>query len=80
MQSWPSAMPSGRMQLGELALRTGQTIERVARLSTRQLRRRALFLLINLLVAAVVMALPFIGGVAARPVAQASALSASVGE
>ena len=79
MQSWPSAMPSGRIQLGELALRTGQTIERVARLSTRHLGRRALFLLINLLVAAVVMALPFIGGVAARPAAQASVFTASVG-
>jgi murein DD-endopeptidase MepM/ murein hydrolase activator NlpD len=72
-------MPPGRAQLDELARRTGQTIERVARVSTRHLGRRALFLLINLLVAAVVMALPFIGGVAARPVAQASVFSASVG-
>jgi murein DD-endopeptidase MepM/ murein hydrolase activator NlpD len=69
-------MPLGRMQLEELALRTGQTIERVARLSTRQLGRRAPFLFINLLVAAVVMALPFIGGDAARP---ASAVAASIG-
>ena len=72
-------MPSGRVQLGELAQRTGQTIERVARLGTRHLGRRALFLFINLLVAAVVMSLPFIGGGAARPVAQASVFSASVG-
>jgi len=72
-------MPSGRVQLEELARQTGQTIERVARLSTRHLGRRALFLLINLIVAAVVMALPFIGGAAARPAAQASVLSASVG-
>ena len=53
-------MPSGRMQFGEHARQTGRTIERLLRLSTRHLGRRALFLLINLLVAAVVMALPFL--------------------
>lgn len=72
-------MPSGRMQLGELVRQARQTSERLAHVGTRHLGRRALFLTINLLVAAVVMALPFIGGVAARPVAQASVLSASVG-
>ena len=72
-------MPSGRIPLGELARRTSQTIERLAHVGTRHLGRRALFLLINLLVAAVVMALPFIGGVATRPIAQASVLSTSVG-
>ena len=72
-------MPSGRMQLEELARQTRRTIERVARLSTRHLGRRALFLFINLIVAAVVMALPFIGGAAARPAAQASVFSTSVG-
>ena len=72
-------MPLGRMQLGELARQTGQTTRRLARLGTRQLGRRAAFLFINLLVAAVVMALPFIGGVAARPVAQAPLFAASVG-
>jgi len=67
------------MQLEELARQTRRSIERVARLSTRHLGRRALFLFINLIVAAVVMALPFIGGAAARPAAQASTFSASVG-
>jgi murein DD-endopeptidase MepM/ murein hydrolase activator NlpD len=78
MQSWPSAVPSGRIELGELAQHARQTIERRVRLGTRHLGRRALFLLINLLVAAVVMALPFIGG-AARSAAPASAFATAVG-
>ena len=72
-------MPLGRMQQGDLARRTGQTIERLAHVGTRHLGRRALFLLVNLLVAAVVMALPFIGGAAARSATQATVFSASVG-
>jgi len=72
-------MPSGQMQLEELARRIRQTTERAARLSTRHLGRRALFLSLNLVVAAIVMALPFIGGAAARPAAQASVFTASVG-
>jgi len=72
-------MPSGRMQLGELARHSRQTIERRLRLSTRHLGRRALFVLINLLVAAVVMALPFIGGTAARPAAQAADFTGAIG-
>jgi len=72
-------MPLVRMRLGERAHQAGQTVERLAHVGTRHLGRRALFLLINLLVAAIVTALPFIGGVAARPAPQASLFSASVG-
>jgi murein DD-endopeptidase MepM/ murein hydrolase activator NlpD len=72
-------MPSGRMQLEELALKAGRTIERLALISTRQLGRRALLLLVNLLVAAVVMALPFLAGASAGPSAQASVLNAPIG-
>jgi murein DD-endopeptidase MepM/ murein hydrolase activator NlpD len=79
MQSWPSVMPSGRMQLGELARQTRQTIERLRHAGTRHLGRRALFLVVDLLVVAIVMALPFIGAAATQPAAQASVFSASVG-
>jgi murein DD-endopeptidase MepM/ murein hydrolase activator NlpD len=72
-------MPSGRMQLQQLALKAGGTIERLARISTRQLGRRALFLLVNLLVAAVVMSLPFIAGGATLPSTQASIFNAPIG-
>jgi murein DD-endopeptidase MepM/ murein hydrolase activator NlpD len=67
------------MQLEELARRISQTSEHAVRLGTRQLGRRVLFVSINLLVAAVVMALPYVGGVAARPVAQNPGFSTSVG-
>ena len=72
-------MPWERMQLEERAHKIGRTTERLVRLSTRHLGRHAIFVVLNLLVAAVVMALPFIGGAAARPVAQASAFASSVG-
>ena len=51
----------------------------MALIGTRQLGRRAAFLLVNLLVAGVVMSLPFIGGATAHPSAQASVFSAPVG-
>lgn len=72
----PSALPSRRPQLGELAQKAGGTIERLSLISTRQLGRRALFVVINLLVAAVVMSLPFVAGAAARPSAPPSVLNA----
>src|SRR4029077_6024154 len=72
-------MPSGRMQLGELAQNAGRTIERLALISTRQLGRRVLLVLVNLLVAAVVMALPFISGGSAGPSAEGSTFNAPIG-
>jgi murein DD-endopeptidase MepM/ murein hydrolase activator NlpD len=72
-------MPSGRMQLEELALKAGRTVERLALISTRQLGRRALFLLVNLLVAGVVMSLPFVAGASAGPNTQASIFNAPIG-
>jgi murein DD-endopeptidase MepM/ murein hydrolase activator NlpD len=72
-------MPSGRMQLGELALNAGGTIERWVRVGTRQLGRRALFLLVNLLVAAGVVSLPFMASAASHPNAQVSAFASAVG-
>lgn len=77
--SKPSAMPSGRQQLEELAQKAGGTIERMALISTRQLGRRALFVVVNLLVAAVVMSLPFIASAAAHPSAQDSVFNAPIG-
>jgi murein DD-endopeptidase MepM/ murein hydrolase activator NlpD len=73
-------MPLGRMQLPELAQQAGRTIERLLVIGTRHLGRRALFLLVNLLVAAVVMSLPFIAGAAAaRPNAPISSFTTAVG-
>jgi murein DD-endopeptidase MepM/ murein hydrolase activator NlpD len=48
-------------------------------ISTRQLGRRAAFVLVNLLVAAIVMSLPFIAGAATRPTAQASVFDQPIG-
>jgi murein DD-endopeptidase MepM/ murein hydrolase activator NlpD len=67
------------MQLEELALKAGGTIERLALISRRQLGRRALFLLVNLLVAAIVMSLPFIAGGSAGPSTQGSTFNAPIG-
>jgi len=58
----PSAMPSGR-PLGDIALQAGGTFERAAqiiRIAGRHLSRHAVFLLVNLLVAVIVMSLPFL--------------------
>ncbi|HLZ47821.1 MAG TPA: M23 family metallopeptidase [Candidatus Limnocylindria bacterium] len=56
-----STTPSiGRQQLGTAARRAGGNIERILQIAARQVGRRALFLLVNLLVAAIVVALPFI--------------------
>ena len=74
-----SAKPSGRHQLGQLAHKAGGSIERFALISTRQLGRRALFVLVNLFVAAVVMSLPFMASAAARPAAQTSAFNQPIG-
>jgi len=67
------------MPLDALARRTGPTLERLAELGTRHLGRRALFLTVNLFVAAIVMALPFIGGAAARSGTPVSAFNSAVG-
>jgi murein DD-endopeptidase MepM/ murein hydrolase activator NlpD len=66
-----------------VAQMAGGSIGRAARISTRQLGRRALFLLVNLLVAAVVMSLPFIASSAspltgAQPLASVPVGSASL--
>src|SRR6266542_1462073 len=77
--SRPPAIASGRKQLEELAQKAGGTIERLSLMSTRQLGRRATVVFVNLLVAAVVVSLPFLAGAAGRPAAQASTFSAATG-
>jgi len=72
-------MPSGRQQLERLAQQAGGTIGRLSLISPRQLGRRALFVLVNLLVAAIVMALPFVASSAARPADQTSLFGAPIG-
>src|SRR5438128_6746167 len=65
-----SALPSG-YSLDGIAERAGGSLERVAdavRSGGRQLSRHAFFLLVNLLVATLVMALPFLA--ATHPDAQ----------
>jgi murein DD-endopeptidase MepM/ murein hydrolase activator NlpD len=77
--SKPSALPSGRLPFEQLAQKAGGTLERMALISARQLGRRALFVVVNLFVAAVVMSLPFVAGTAARPSVQTSAFNAPIG-
>jgi len=72
-------MPLGRQQYDELIQRTAETIERLSFVSTRQLGRRALHVAVNVLVAGIVMSLPFIASAASRPSAQASIASAAIG-
>src|SRR3979409_2322792 len=72
----PSAMPFVR-KLEGLTQKADATIGRLSHISTRQLSHRALFLTVNLLVAGVVMSLPFIASATSRPSAQASVFSAS---
>src|SRR5258708_29970866 len=63
-----SAMPSG-YPLGGIAERAGGTFERatrIIRIGGRPLGRHAFFLLVNLLVAVLVMALPFLSSAAAH--------------
>jgi murein DD-endopeptidase MepM/ murein hydrolase activator NlpD len=66
------------MPFAGLVRTAGDNIERLASISPRQLGRRALFVLVNLMVAAVVMALPFMASAAARP-AQASEFNPPTG-
>src|SRR6266852_4797041 len=64
----PSAMPSG-YPLGDIAHQAGGTFERAAqiiRIGGRQLSRHAFFLLVNLLVAGLVMSLPFLSSAASH--------------
>lgn len=77
--SRPSAGTSGRQQFDQFAQNAGETLERLVQSCTRQLGRRALFVVVNLLVATVVMSLPFIAGNAARSGAQTLVASAPVG-
>jgi murein DD-endopeptidase MepM/ murein hydrolase activator NlpD len=63
-------MPSSGYPLGDIAQQAGGTFERVAqiiRIGGRQLSRHALFLLVNLLVAGLVMSLPFLASAASHP-------------
>ncbi|MDQ6858481.1 MAG: M23 family metallopeptidase [Chloroflexota bacterium] len=73
-------MTAGRitMPFGGLVRAAGDTIERLSWTSPRQLGRRALFIAVNLIVAAIVMALPFMASAAAQPT-QASQFSAPTG-
>ncbi len=76
----PTVMTAGRitMPFGVLVRAAGDTIERLSTISSRQLGRRALFVVVNLMVATIVMALPFMASAAARPT-QASQFSAPTG-
>ena len=75
--SQPLARPRDD-RFGTITQKAGGSIERVALISARQLRRRGLVILLNLLVAGVVMSLPFIASAvsphaSAQPVASAPA-------
>jgi murein DD-endopeptidase MepM/ murein hydrolase activator NlpD len=72
-------MASGRVQFDDLAQRINRTIDRLPRASTHHLGRRALFVLVNLVVAGVVMALPFVAGASSHPSANASLFSTPIG-
>src|SRR4030081_1374860 len=71
-------MPFAR-KLEGLTRKADATIGRLSHVSTRQLGHRALFLTVNLLVAGVVMSLPFVASATSHPSAQASVFSASIG-
>ena len=75
--SQPLARPRDD-RFGTITQKAGGSIERVALISTRQVRRRGLVILLNLLVTGVVMSLPFIASAvsphaSAQPVASAPA-------
>ena len=72
-------MPSGLQHVAALSQKAGGSIEHMVVTGTRQLGRRAPFLLANLLVAAIVMALPFIASAAGRSTPQVSVFSAPIG-
>lgn len=74
-----STAPSSGRQLLRSAQQVGGTLERILQTATRIVGRRALFLLVNLLVAAIVVSLPFISNGSSHPEAQASATSAPIG-
>ena len=74
-------MPSGR-QLGDIAEQAGGTFERAAqliRIAVRQLSRHAFFLLVNLLVAVIVMSLPFLASAASHQDAQSKFAPSPIG-
>jgi murein DD-endopeptidase MepM/ murein hydrolase activator NlpD len=72
-------MPSSRQNVGHLAHQAGGSLERLARIGSRQLGRRALIVVVNLFVAGVVMSLPFITSSAASSSAPANGASAPIG-
>lgn len=74
-----STAPSSGWQPLGTAQRVGGSLERILHTATRHLGRRALFLLVNLFVAAIVVSLPFISNGSSHPPAQASATSAPIG-
>jgi murein DD-endopeptidase MepM/ murein hydrolase activator NlpD len=78
-RSRPSAVPPSSRQHGGHLARAGGSVERIARIGSRQLGRRALIVTVNLFVAAVVMSLPFIAGSASRANAQAQSAQAPMG-
>ena len=74
-------MPSG-YPLGGIAERAGGTFERatrIIRIGGRQLGRHAFFLLVNLLVAVLVMALPFLSSAASHQDAQSKLAPPPIG-
>jgi len=71
-------MPTGLQHVAALSQKAGSSIERTVLFGTRQLSRHAPFMLANLLVATLVMALPFLASAAGRQNAQASVFSAPV--
>ena len=75
----PTAPSFGRQQLGNVAQRAGGSIERILQTTARHIGRRALFLLVNLLVAAIVVALPFIANGSGHVGAASAATSAPIG-
>jgi len=75
----PTTPSIGRQQLGTAAQRAGGYIERILQTAARQIGRRALFLLVNLLVAAIVVALPFIANGSSHAASLTAAAPAPIG-
>jgi murein DD-endopeptidase MepM/ murein hydrolase activator NlpD len=75
----PSASTPGWLHFDQVAQGAGGSFEHLIAIATRQLGRRALFVVINLLVAGVVMSLPFIASNASRSDAQTLGASAAIG-
>lgn len=72
-------MPSCRTEPQDISQKADRTFDRRALISTRQLGRGALLVVVNLLVAAVVMSLPLIAGAASHPTSQSASVFAPIG-